>query len=193
MASPNNYYRSYKYGGNVKVSLIWNSTLQMYELQFNNIGGNWDTVKKILDILKSTIPAGERDYDTINKTWYLHEQHGLTFKILLEHTPQFDFTFVEKSVSSNIPSISNLPSVNNMLAIFKNISTVDISNEVEYPRNEDGFRKAKKIYYRTCMLLHPDKNPDDNNIAARMSKFNANWDNLQIYYFKTKEEVLILS
>jgi len=150
-----------------------------YSLKFENTF-KWDQMQGVLIWIKQTIPSQEREYDPETKTWYIHEKYVDKLKELIElmHN-DFDLEFVSKP--DNQTYTAHFVPTETYLEIFKKISGIDISKL--------DISEAKKIYRRTSMYLHPDKNPDRPDISARMYELNEAWDQLQIKHFKTKELV----
>jgi len=177
MAYRRNYhsYNNWQVRSRVNVTFAWNSLVGAYDLKFENIKGdeNWMKLKGILAWIKLTIPYGERDYDDVEKIWTIHEKYFDSIKNVLNNLgPEFSVTCVEKPIGS--PAVTFTP-MSVYFDIFKSASGEDISSY-----GEADFSKAKRIYFRTSMKIHPDKG-GDHRIAA---DFNEAWDVIKERHFK---------
>jgi hypothetical protein len=172
----NRQYRSNSWNNKqVQVTLAWNSLVGAYDLKFDSVYGdqNWTKLKAIIAWIKMTIPYGERDYDEVSKIWTIHEKYFAQMRDVLNNIgSEFNVTCVEKPVGS--PAVTFTP-IEVYFDIFKQASGEDIRSF-----NEADFNKAKKIYFRTAMRLHPDRGGD----AKQMTDFNHAWDVLKERHFK---------
>ena len=159
----------------VQVSLAWNTLVGAYDLKFDHVYGDekWGKLKGIIAWIKMTIPYGERDYDDVSHIWTIHEKYFNQLRDILNAVgPDFVVTCVEKPVGS--PAVTFTP-LDVYFDIFRDSSGEDIR---QYP--VDDFAKAKKIYFRTAMRLHPDKGGD----SQKMTQFNMAWDAIKERHFK---------
>lgn len=161
-----------------KVQLYWSSLTNAYSLKFENTY-KWTQMQGVLTWIKQTIPQGiERDYDPELRTWYIHEKHLDKLKQLLELlSVDFELDFIPKpegqaSFEKFVPTEVYLQTFNKITGVSIDSLSVD---------------EAKRVYRRTCMLLHPDKNPGRPDISSRIYDLNEAWSQLQIKHFKTKE------
>lgn len=157
------------------VTLTWNSLVGAYDLTFKQAYGDekWGKIKGIIAWIKMTVPFGERDYDDVNKIWTIHEKYFTQLRDILNTLgADFDLTIMEKPIGG--PAIKFTP-LDTFFDIFKAVSGEDIK---QYPEGE--FAKAKKIYYRTALRLHPDHGGD----AKLMTEFNEAWDVIKERHFK---------
>lgn len=164
----------------VNVTLAWNSLVGAYDLKFDEIRGNekWGKVKSIIAWIKMTIPYGERDYDDEHKIWTIHEKYFTQLRdILMAIGSEFNVTVVERP-AGGAPTVAFTP-LSVYFDIFKDTSGTDISAYAE-----DRFNEAKRIYFKTSMRIHPDRNPNDPDAASKMSAFNAAWDGIKERHFK---------
>lgn len=158
------------------VSLSWNTSLGMYSLIFANTN-HWDEMQECIRTLKQMIPLSERDYTGPPEyTWYIHEKWSEPMRVLLENIKVFDFTFIGKP-EGQTSTVKYIPT-DIYLASFTNLSGVDVKDM--------EFGAAKKIYFKTSMKLHPDRNNGD---GSKMTELNVAWEGLQIQHFKTKQAV----
>lgn len=161
------------------VTLSWNSLVGAYDLKFDQISGGekWGKVKGIIAWIKQTIPYGERDYDDVTHVWTIHEKYFTLLRDVIQAIgPEFTITVVEKPLGG--PSVKFTP-LDTYFTIFKEASGVDITS---YP--EDQFGQAKKIYFKTAMRLHPDRNNGSEAAAQQMSEFNVAWEVIKERHFK---------
>lgn len=161
---------SWSYNGPVKVSFHWSNLVGCYALKFESIGNHWDSVKGVIDWLKLTVPSGEREYDDVDKTWFVHEKFFKVIKEVIEANPDFICTILEKP--ENIPAVTFVP-VENYIAKFKELTGEDITS-LEY-------EKALKLYRRNSLRLHPDRNGGD---GSKMSELNQAWDIIKERHYK---------
>src|SRR5882762_2230653 len=81
----------------VSVSITWdNVTNAAYRVKFDNIGKHWSKVSVIIDMIKSTIPNSQREYDPDIKTWFVGENHINHVRNACEAMPDFETIFVAK-------------------------------------------------------------------------------------------------
>jgi hypothetical protein len=162
-----------------KVQLYWNNLSNAYSLKFSDTH-KWTQMQGVLTWIKQTIVWTEREYDDSIRTWFIHEKHIPKLKELLELLDaDFDLDFIEKPQAQS--SFGKFIPTEVYLKTFNSITQSDIS--------QMSAEEAKKVYRKTCMLLHPDKNPGHPEVSARMSELNEAWAEIQIKHFKTKELV----
>lgn len=172
------WYKKYQNDGRrTKVQLYWSSLTNAYSLKFENTY-KWTQMQGVLTWIKQTIPGQEREYDPELKTWFLHEKHITQLKQLLELlSADFELDFIAKPEGQQ--SFEKFVPLDTYLETFNKITGQDI--------NSLSVDEAKRVYRRTCMLLHPDKNPGRPDISNRIYDLNEAWSQLQIKHFKTKE------
>jgi hypothetical protein len=198
----------YKYQ-KTKVSIHWSNKASAYQIIFNKTGQYYPTKErfsKIKDVLISYIsklPYGEKEMqvnirheDVYNSktgvtskqevqdwTYYIHEKHLNNFRNLVEMMPEdFEVDFVEKPINDNNNGFqSRFTPTEVYLDRFKEITGQDIRSE--------SYDNAKRYFRRSCMLYHPDRNPGNMEIAAKMAQLNECWSALEIQHFKTKQEI----
>lgn len=192
MASSNFYRNAYNrnqrsYSSKTKVTLTWNPLIQIYDLKFNDTK-NWHDIQGVIIFLKS-IPTDERDYDTTTKVWGIHEKHFVTIKTILEHVANFEVIISEKPVFD--PSSNNnqgfsaaIVPLDKCIQDFEQITGAKLQ---AYSGQHLSYGEAKRIYFKACLRLHPDKNPGDEVSKENMIKLNVAWNELQVRHFQVKE------
>jgi len=164
-----------------KVQLYWNALSSSYSLKFENTY-KWTQMQGVLTWVKQTIPWNEREYDPDLRTWFIHDKYIAKLKELLELLDSdFELDFIAKPENSGQTSFEKFVPTEVYLKTFSDITKEDISKL--------SADEAKRIYRRTCLILHPDRNPGRPDISARMSELNEAWSQIQIKHFKTKELV----
>jgi hypothetical protein len=164
----------------MKASLIYDQASGGYSLKFDidrYDREGWNKLKLVTGALKATIPASDRDYDPTSYTWFFHEKHFKTVRILVENGCGTSNVFVMEK-----------PEEQTATAVFVALD-VDVTKFLNYvgAAAEDeikDFDKAKKFYRKAALKFHPDRNP---NGAADMSALNEVWNRLQKDYWKVKE------
>lgn len=177
MAYRRRYGHQYGWQNNkqVQATLAWNSLVGAYDLKFDQVYGdeNWGKLKGIIAWIKMTIPYGERDYDDVSRIWTIHEKYFNQLRDILNTMgSDFNVTCVERPIGG--PAVTFTP-LEVYFDIFKSASGEDIKSF-----SEADFARAKKIYFRTAMRLHPDHGGD----AALMTQFNMAWDAIKERHFK---------
>jgi hypothetical protein len=174
-----NYYN--RNSGAVAVSLAWHMSTGSYTLKFDSIGSNWESVKGVIFWIKKTIPGGERDYDDINKVWYIHEKYFATLRDIVNAVPEFNVSIFEKPIGA---SQTTFVPMETYFVRFTQLTGTDISSYAE-----DQFKEALKLYRRAALALHPDRNGGD---GSRMADLNDSWEHIKERHFKivrTMEQV----
>ena len=173
------YSRNWRHSNKpVTVTFRWVTMVGCYALKFDNIGSHWDSVKGIVVWLKATVPSGEREYDDIEKVWYVHEKHFTVIKGVIEATPDFECTIFEKPPYSGGPQVQFVP-LDTYIATFEKITGLNIST-LEYAI-------ALKRYRMFALKLHPDRNPDNSQAATDMRDLNEAWDVIKEKHFKIEK------
>ena len=191
----NDYYgRSNK----TKVSIHWSQKADAYSIFFHK-NGKWFPSKKHFEAIQhvflpfiNNLPYGEKEktvrIDIINNeevqewTYYIAEKHLENFRKLVELMPEdFEIDFIEKPDETNQFASKIIPT-ETWLEKFKEITNENISGL--------DYGNSKRIYRRFCMLLHPDRQMDNEEARERntklMSELNEVWNNLEIQHFKTR-------
>jgi len=169
------HYSAWHVNQTIQVTFTWNSLMGAYDLKFDNVNGdsNWKKVLGITEWIKKTFPYGERDWDEESKVWAIDPKHFNPIKCVLNGLGSpFNVVIVEKPVGG--PAIKFTP-MSVYFDIFKTCSGEDISSY-----SEADFNKAKRIYFKTSMKIHPDKGGD----TAKASEFNEAWDVIKERHFK---------
>ena len=172
------YRRNWRYNPHhqVEVSLYWSQITGCYALKFDRIDGKWNSVQAIITWLKLTVPSGEREYDDVNKVWFVHEKFFDTIKGVIEANPNFNCKVVEKPVGSS--TVQFVPT-ETYIAKFKELTGEDIM-ATEYT-------VALKVYRKASLRLHPDRNGGD---GSKMSELNQAWDAIKDKHFKIAKPVM---
>lgn len=170
------YYRS---NYPTKVTITWSQQYSAYALKFQDTH-HYQEMTPIMNFIKSN-PYGEYTYDPDNKIWYFAEKYLQQVRTLIDAfgSSIFELSFTEKPPINNTFT-SKVISVDTYLSNFRTITGEDIS-KLEYDQ-------AKKIYRRVCMKYHPDRNPGDDDIAAKMSSINEIWCKLEEMHYKTRSQ-----
>src|SRR5882672_6282523 len=160
------YNRTYRNDSRrTKVQLYWNNLSSAYSLKFADTY-KWTQMQGVLTWIKQTIIWTEREYDADLKTWFIHEKHIPKLKELIElMSADFDLDFLPKPEGQT--SFEKFIPVEVYLETFAKITGLDTKTVTNAT-----VRSLKKVYYQTCMYLHPDKNPDRPDISARMYDLN---------------------
>jgi len=124
------------------------------------------------------LPYGERDYDPDNKIWYLAEKHIEAFMEMMKLMPStiFDHDFQKKPEGQAFQT--TFVPIDVYLDKFRELS----GHELRGKEYDD----AKKIYRRTALTYHPDRNGGD---GSKMSEVNEAWGHIEQLYFHIKKEV----
>jgi len=189
------YYDKYQ---KTRVSIHWSNKASAYAIHFEKLpnskwfAGGKERFQKIQTAFIgfiNNLPYGEKEkvikIDIVNNeevqdwTYYIHEKHLNNFRNLVELMPEdFEIDFIEKPDETARFTSKFIP-IDVWLDKFKEITGESISNL--------DYNGSRSIYRRMCRLLHPDYNPNDLEIASKMSELNEIWTNLEIYHFKTKQ------
>lgn len=170
-----------------KVTLTWNLLVNIYDLKFHSTQ-NWNDIQAIIIFLKS-IPTDERDYDPTTKIWGITEKHFQTVKTLIEHVQNFDVTVIEKpenSGNNNQGFTAAIIPLDKCIQDFERITGTSLMDS-DGSGNYIKFGEAKRIYFKACLRLHPDKNQGNQQATDDMYKLNQAWNELQIRHFQVKE------
>jgi DnaJ domain len=175
---------------------VYDPTLDVYRLTFDYQGWNKQH-KTFLDVLKRVIvPSSDREYNPVTHAWLISAQNkqGKDYfdliAPLLDVTfyPVFKFSKQEASKytyssSQTGPQISASEYINRFNKIVVEIGLETLTDNTDLPT-------ATKIYRRAAMLLHPDKNPGNEEVAEKMSILNEAWTSIKTEKMK-KEQILI--
>lgn len=164
-------------GKSVKANLIYDITSGGYSLRFDiekYDREGWSKLKLITGAIKGIIPASDRDYDPASKTWFFHERHFVSVKILLEHGVGKDNVFVmEKPADAGpTPTFIALDTDVSLFLNFVGVSTTDDIKE---------FEVAKRLYRKAAIKYHPDRNGGN---GSDMSELNRLWHRLKKDFWK---------
>lgn len=160
----------------LKVEVTHRPDIDAYDLHFPMPGRyGWDQVKGLIDVIKATIPASDRTYDTITKTWTLLSERYISFQSVLKSAnvqiitkaetrtkpiSQQDFFYSYKDPVSS--SKETKESLMDKLKRLLGCSDADFTDSV----------KLKQLYRRKALEFHPDRNNGD---GSRMSELNSIW------------------
>ena len=171
------YRRQWRYdeNKNVDVTLRWAMTSGCYEFKFDNIGGsaNWNMVAGVIIWLKATVPSGDREYDDVTKTWYVDQKWFDIIKGVVEANPKFNCNIFEKPAGG--PAVKFVPT-ETYIARFNEITGTDLDS-LQY-------EAALKIYRRNALALHPDRNPNNSEVALKMRDLNEAWAVIKVKHYK---------
>lgn len=168
-------------GNKTKVSFTWNALIGAYDLKFQDTK-NWSDIQGVITFVKGTIPAHERDYDSVTKVWGIPEQYFENISLLLKGINKFDVNIIEKPKGST--SQATFVPVSKFITTFESLTEAKLQ---ESNGNWIKYDEAKRIYRRACLSLHPDRNPNDFSMASKMSQLNQAWTELEIRHFKVRE------
>lgn len=168
-------YRSRRWGGPTKVTVHWSNKYNAYAINWQDTN-HWNEMQPFISFLKS-IPYGERDYDADNRIWYLAEQHLDKFMAMLDLMPSSIFEKDFQKKPDNQTNFHTFVSVDTYLDKFKELTGFDV-------RGQD-YNDAKKIYRRSALANHPDRNGGD---GSKMSDINEAWSHIESLHFKIKKE-----
>lgn len=165
-------------------SIVWDNIIQAYRVNFSYN-------KAIVDLLKSTIPASDRDYKPKeNHTWVIHEKYFEPIRELLEAKfGKHNVNILEKEESQQ-----KWEEFNNYIFQAKAINYSDEITKfvgllreagIQFDINCSDGKLALKAYRRAAMFFHPDRNPD---FAGKMSELNSTFQNLKEFYGLGKQE-----
>jgi hypothetical protein len=159
----NSYYRPEREASKVQVSISWdNVTNAAYRVKFDNIRGHWPKCELVIQLIKTTIPSSQREYDPAIKTWFIGEPFIKGIKDACEAIPDFDVIFTEK------PDQVFATRMHSHEEDYKEFVHMLQLAHVQWTDTVD-FRAAKKAYLRAALALHPDRAP---HMAAEMSTLN---------------------
>src|SRR5208283_3066236 len=99
MAWPHRVYNIDERKTNTKatVNITWDQvTNAAYRVSFTNIGRHWIKCELLINLIKTTIPTSQREYDPSIKTWFIGEKYIKNVKLFAENIPEFDVHFVER-------------------------------------------------------------------------------------------------
>lgn len=160
----------------IKVEVTHVSELDAYDLKFVMPGRhNWDEVKGLIQVLKATIPASNREYHPDTKVWTLLADSYKQFEFVLKAanaqiiyiqesktkpmTPEnFFYSYSEPASSSKETKESLMDKLQKLLGC----ATADFGDSA----------KLKQLYRRKALEFHPDRNNGD---GTRMSELNSIW------------------
>lgn len=169
----------------MEASFVWDELTQTYIFRVTKI--NWRSEKAklnlFLDVLKSSIPSGHRDYDPKTYTWYIKESYYDILEPIMEN--YFDGFHSSKKPDTGTASGNIIPT-DEYLKTFRDYCTQAVTDKFEFEFDKIDWhtlslKDANKIYRWAAMKYHPDRNPQG---AEIMSKLNEAWANLKGVYFK---------
>jgi len=162
----------------VTVSITWDQvTNAAYRVRFDNIGGKFDKVRLVIDLIKTSIPSSQYEYDPETKTWYIGEAYIKGIKTCCEVIPDFEVIYTERP--TDMPTARMYPKEVDYADFVRVLSLA----HVPWTDTTD-FVAAKKAYFKAAMYLHPDRNP---HMYDEMVVLNTVWDRLKENYFKHAE------
>jgi len=157
-----------------QVLLHWSQKANAYSLKWQDTH-HWTEMQIFITYLKS-LPYGDYEYDPDNKTWFFMEKYLKNIQDMftaLSPTNSFDVDFQEKPTNT---FSGKFVSIDTYIDKFKQLAGEDIRG-LEYD-------KAKKVYRRTCMRLHPDRGGNAND----MSSLNEAWLHIEQTHYKVRKE-----
>lgn len=158
------------------VKVEYDQEIEAYHLNFINIGrSGWDSVNGIIQVIKATIPASNREYNTNTKTWTILKPNyemlepilkQAGFRVILTEkintTPpkheDFFYSYSEPTSSSR----ESKESLADKLIKLLECSPNDLADSI----------KLKRLYRAKALQYHPDRNNGD---GSRMSELNSVW------------------
>lgn len=177
------YRRPYSYDnyGPTRVTIHWSQKHGAYAIKFGDLK-HYNELQIVMLTMKSQ-PYGEYQYDPDEKIWYLMEKHIdkiLTiFKQFKEHpntASYFDVDYQEKPIGQT--NTATFVPIDVYLDRFKELTGHDLRTIKEYT-------EAKKLYRRSALANHPDRNGGD---GSKMSAINEAWGQIEELHYHIKKE-----
>lgn len=150
--------------------IIWDVKTGLYKCTFP-IFWKLKSHKDFIDVLKKSIPSGERSYDPVTHEWYIEEKWFLLVKQLSEAVFGSVYTY-EKQTASNWTAgqgALRATDTNADLKVFDELLRAAgvVTNGTDIKTL--SLAEAIKLYRRAALAFHPDRNP---NGATDMSRLN---------------------
>lgn len=158
------------------------------DLHFVNLprrGWFKENVQPMVDLIKTTIPAGMREYNPSSFTWSIDASFWPPIKTILEAgnwilkdvTDNSNGVHVDKDYAENFYYAPTAPTpAESPEAIAKALATFFSLDIADF--NKTSQKDLKKLYRQSARELHPDLGGD----ATKMSELNRLWA-----IFNTKE------
>lgn len=158
----------------IKCRIWWADDTQSYVLNCTPC----KELKSFVALLKSAIPAGDRDYDPRTYFWYFKEAYGDGVRSLAQSIYGIaSVSFISKQAAQQAQA--NRPFVGAVALPIK-----QAFNEFIALCNTNGndvidFESAKRAYRRASTTLHPDRGGS----PEQMAKLNELWKRVKEEYY----------
>ena len=157
----------------IKCRIVWDLNTQAYLI---NLGSD-ARLKAYVEVLKQSVPSGDRSYDSDTRTWFVKEGYGEGLRLLAQsvfgiHNVSFVSRTVAEQQQANFVPLHG-PTVEQVVGEFLILTGFDKQVKLDYDT-------AKRAYRRTALTLHPDKGGD----AVKMARLNEVWKRVEKEYFK---------
>jgi len=158
------------------VNVEFDEELDAYHLKFEIYGRNaWNDVSGIIQVIKATVPASNREYDTSTKTWTLTKDHYLKIEEVMKRA-NFIVSLKTKKSTKHIKHEEFFYSYSDPISSSKETkeSLADkLIKLLECSPNDLGDNiKLKRLYRAKALEYHPDRNNGD---GSKMSELNSVW------------------
>ena len=158
----------------IKCRIWWQEDSQSYVLNCTPC----KELKSFVNMLKSSIPSGDRDYDPKTYFWYFKEVYGDGVRALAQAVFGISsVSFISRQVAQQAQQ--NRP--------FNGSASTPIKqafNEFIALCNTDGndvinYDAAKRVYRKASLTLHPDRGGD----PVKMAQLNELWKRVEKEYY----------
>jgi len=161
----------------------------IYKLRFKTSSrGDWaNTVTPVLTLIKGLIPASDRAFNPSTKEWEISAAKWPSLEQILKAMPSLYLSYVDSSSSTSSNKAEERVIVDKEYAesFYQSSESVQTSSSI----SQKGIQEAlsdilnikmselrsmsdidlKRIYRKTALILHPDRNNGD---GSKMSELN---------------------
>lgn len=157
----------------IKCRIVWDLNTQAYLINLSSD----NRLKAYVEVLKQSVPSGDRSYDPDTRTWFVKEGYGEGLRLLAQsvfgiHNVSFiSRTVAEQQQANFVPR--NTATVEQIVGEFLILTGFDKQVKIDYDT-------ARRAYRKTAMTLHPDRGGS----PEKMARLNEVWSRVEKEYFR---------